>query len=320
MTRAMREHRELRHQGGLTLIEIMVALVVSLILIAGVIQIFVGTKQTYRFQDSLARVQENGRFALETINRDSRLAGYAGCTSLISVMPNILVPPPVEYSRDNYVVGLTAAAGNPFGARVGTDVVTLRMLAPDIVRLSQDMTGAGDVVTIADNITDLAVGEVLGIADCNDMDIFSATGVAGGGPVTITPNAFLTKAYLEGTILTRFREVSYFVAPGAGAGFALWRRDRNGDTELVEGVEDMWIRYGVDTNNDGTPNVYLEAAAVANWGRVRSLRISLLLVSNEDNVTGGPQPVDFRGAAFVPADNRYRQVLTTTIGLRNRLP
>ena len=45
-----------RRQGGLTLIEIMVAMVVSLILIAGVIQIFVGTRQTYRFQDALARV------------------------------------------------------------------------------------------------------------------------------------------------------------------------------------------------------------------------------------------------------------------------
>jgi type IV pilus assembly protein PilW len=265
-------------------------------------------------------VQENGRFALETISRDSRLAGYAGCTSLISVTPNILVPPPVEYSRDNYVIGVTAAGGNPFGARVGTDVVTLRMLAPEIVRLSQDMAGAGDVVTIAANITGLAAGDLLGIADCNDMDIFSATAVGGGAPATITPNDLLTKAYLEGTILTRFREVSYFVAPGATADFALWRRDLNGDTELVEGVEDMWIRYGVDTNNDGTPNVYLDAAGVADWGQVRSLRISLLLVSNEDNVTGGPQPVDFRGVAFVPADSRYRQVLNTTIGLRNRLP
>ena len=80
------------------------------------------------------------------------------------------------------------------------------------------------------------------------------------------------------------------------------------------------MRYGEDLDNDGAPDAYVAAAAVADWSRVRSVRFSLLLASAEDNVTGGPQPVNFRGAALVPADGRYRQVLTSTVGLRNRLP
>lgn len=306
-----------RRQGGLTLIEIMVAMVVSLILIAGVIQIFVGTRQTYRFQDALARVQENGRFAAETIGRDARLAGFVGCTTLVSVTPNAIPPLAIAYSRDNYIEG---GVGPALGAVPGTDVLTLRMLSPNTVRLSVDMGGPADVVTIPANVPGFQNGDVVGIADCNNVDLFTVNGVAGGGPVDITPNANLTKAYLEGTVLSRYREVSYYVAPGASGDLALWRRDDGVDTELVDGVEDLWLRYGEDLNNDGAPNVYVEAAAVGDWSRIRSLRISLLLASNEDNVTEGAQPVDFRGAVVVPADNRFRQVLTTTVGLRNRLP
>jgi type IV pilus assembly protein PilW len=310
----MREHDPLRRQGGLTLIEIMVALVVSLILIAGVIQIFVGTRQTYRFQDALARVQENGRYAAEVIGRDARLAGYSGCTTLVSVTPRAIPPLAVDYSRDTYIFGNDP--GLP--AQPGTDTLTLRMLSPNTVRLSADMTAPSDDITIDTNIPDLAVNQIVGIADCNNVDIFRVNTVAGTGPVTITPHDDLTKAYLTGSILSRFQEVSYFVQPGLSGALALWRRDAAGDTELVEGVEDLWLRYGVDTNNDGAANIYAEAAGVADWSRVRSIRVSLLLASNEDNVTGGAQPVDFRGGTVT--DSRYKQVLTTTIGLRNRLP
>ena len=48
-------------QHGLTLVELMVSLVLSLVLMLGAMQLFVGSKQTYRLSDSLARVQESGR-------------------------------------------------------------------------------------------------------------------------------------------------------------------------------------------------------------------------------------------------------------------
>jgi len=65
-----------RHQQGLTLVEILVALMISTFLIAGVIQLFIGSKQTYRSYDALSRIQENGRFVLEAMARDIRMAGY----------------------------------------------------------------------------------------------------------------------------------------------------------------------------------------------------------------------------------------------------
>lgn len=315
----MFDHGRPGRQQGLTLVEILVAIVISLILIAGVIQIFVGTRQTYRFQDALARVQENGRFAAETISRDVRLAGFVGCTTLISVTPNPVPPLAVDYTRDTYIADVPTG-GAPATQAPGTDSLTLRMLEPATMRLNIDMLNPGDVVTVPANLQGLQVGDVVGVADCNNVDLFTVNAVAGAGPVTVTPNAPLRVAYVTGAELSRYREVTYFIAPGANGDLALWRRDDGVDTELVDGVEDLWVRFGEDLDNDGAPDAYVDGGAVVDWSRIRSVRVALLLVSNEDNVTGGPQPVDFRGAAVAPADGRYRQVLTTTIGLRNRLP
>ncbi len=72
-------------QQGMTLIEIMVALMLGAFLLAGVMQIFLSSKQTYRIQDNMSRMQENGRFAMEFISRDIRMADYKECFSDISI-------------------------------------------------------------------------------------------------------------------------------------------------------------------------------------------------------------------------------------------
>lgn len=71
----------MRNQKGLSLIELMIAVLISCILILGVTQIFGNTTQTDKTNSALARVQESGRVALEIIGEDARRAGYQGCTS-----------------------------------------------------------------------------------------------------------------------------------------------------------------------------------------------------------------------------------------------
>lgn len=68
-------------QRGMTLVEIMVAIVISLLLLAGIIQIFVASKVSYRMQDGLSRVQENGRYAIHFIGRRAREAGFLACST-----------------------------------------------------------------------------------------------------------------------------------------------------------------------------------------------------------------------------------------------
>jgi len=68
----------LNKQAGVTLVEIMIAITVGLILSAGLIQIFTSSKQAYKMQDSLGLLQENGRFALNTLTRAAHMADHWG--------------------------------------------------------------------------------------------------------------------------------------------------------------------------------------------------------------------------------------------------
>lgn len=70
--------RLLNRQRGLSLIELMISLVVGLILLGGLIQIYLSSKQSYNAQEQLARMQESGRLGMEFMTRDLRRAGYWG--------------------------------------------------------------------------------------------------------------------------------------------------------------------------------------------------------------------------------------------------
>ncbi len=65
-------------QRGLTLVELMIALVIGSILMIGIIQLFSGMRASYQLNESLSRVQESGRFAVELVSDELRVAGYAG--------------------------------------------------------------------------------------------------------------------------------------------------------------------------------------------------------------------------------------------------
>lgn len=72
--------------SGLSLIELMVAITLGLLLTAGMIQLFNSTKLTFQTTDAISRVQENGRFALETLKKQLRDAGTLGfCAGQIEV-------------------------------------------------------------------------------------------------------------------------------------------------------------------------------------------------------------------------------------------
>lgn len=79
-------------QGGLTLVEVMVALVLGLVLVLGVLGTYLGQRQALRLHENLARLQENGRFAFELLAREARGAGYGHCGTRLTA--NTLRKPP----------------------------------------------------------------------------------------------------------------------------------------------------------------------------------------------------------------------------------
>ncbi len=74
----------LNAQRGMTLIELMVALLLGLLLTAAAVQLLVTGQITYNLQKSSAEVQDNGLFGMEVLNRSMRLANYNNRTALIN--------------------------------------------------------------------------------------------------------------------------------------------------------------------------------------------------------------------------------------------
>ncbi len=106
-----------KHQLGMTLIEIMIALLVGLFLLAGLYQIFISGKQSYRLSDGQSRMQENARYALEVLSHDIRLAGYMGCSGVTASNPvvianNPLIAPSVHAGNANVVAASVVTGGN----------------------------------------------------------------------------------------------------------------------------------------------------------------------------------------------------------------
>lgn len=73
--------RRAAFQAGLSLVELMVALVIGSILMLGVVQVFGASRATYQLSDGMSRAQENGRFAMDFLQRDIRMAGHFGCVN-----------------------------------------------------------------------------------------------------------------------------------------------------------------------------------------------------------------------------------------------
>lgn len=90
---------------------------------------------------------------------------------------------------------------------------------------------------------------------------------------------------------------------------------------LVENVTDMQITYGLDVDNTGSANYYVDASAVnaADWSKVVSIRVTLLLVSREDNIATTAQTYRYDGVTVTASDNHLYKVFSITIALRNSL-
>lgn len=332
-------------QRGLSLVELMVALLISLILTAGIIQIFLGSSQTYRLQEHLSRTQENGRFAMEVMTDAVRMAGYFGC-AIPRTLHSIANPPPPGFTLEagsahrGQLRALEGVDDAPAGTTVGglpvvagTDVLTIRGGSRPIRPLTQ-RKDAGEEARLNGNPGNWAVGDLLIISDCASVDLFRISGITAGNPVMVSHELThnnrntLSRTYGANNLqadLMALQTITFFLnRPAAGAPPSLWRQiNETAPEELVEGVEDMQILYGIDTNGDGVTNITLTGTQVATqnrWPQVVAVRVSLLMVSQTDNALEAPQPVFFNNTLLTPDDRRFRQVVTATIGIRNRIP
>jgi type IV pilus assembly protein PilW len=201
------------------------------------------------------------------------------------------------------------------------------------------------VVTAVATVTDYVSGDIAIVSDCQKASIFQVTSVANtaggielrhvaaGTPGNLVPSWPADQEYSAGAQVMRGETWVFYVGarPGGGPPALFQRRllINTGATsatlpaeELVEAVETMQVRYGVDTAQDGTIDSYVTANNVADWGLVATVRVALVARSPEEYGTDVDQDqyvVD--ETIFNPVDDRrVRQVFTTTNAIRNRLP
>ncbi len=281
-----------RQQLGLSLVELMVALLLGLVLMTGIIQVFLASRQTYNTNEAMARMQENGRFALEFISRSARLAGYAepiftGNSPLPLVRPactgqpgSLPATPPCT----------TNGNGN------GSDSIGFILRPPVIDGARRDCIG--------NNLDD--PGTPGKLIDANDLIINEFSVSNNNGESALSCRSY---AYDSSTGVGKWT---------AGPGFQ----------PLIDGIDRMQILYGITTEGDPrSANQYVSADRVgdtlSDWQNVRSVRISVLANSL---VTTDSTPAN-RQFALLDAtpltagdlnnDRRSRQIFTTTIQLKN---
>ena len=317
-----------RSERGFGLIEVMVSLVVGMILTAGLLRIMSSGKRIYRVDANLSQMLDSGRFATHYLQREVREAGNIGCPDLAAVTPaSDLVGAPAVLTPTTVVGGIdNIAAPNVYNATAGSDLISIRKGASPYRRLTAAMATPAANLQIAGGGAGLGAGDVVLVSDCTGGDLFSVSGVAaGGGGVSLghaaggNSSGNLSKAYGTDATVMSLDLVVFFVGPNPDGVPALWRQDQSGaSTELVDGVEDLQVRYGEDTDGDGVANRYATAAAVADWSQVVTVRMSLLLVSDDDNIARAAQPYTLDGVVVTPADRRLRRVFTTTVAVRGR--
>ena len=253
-----------RHETGLTLVELMVALAIGSFLIIGAIQIYNQSRQAFVVNESIARVQETAQFAMDTIEADLRMASNWGRNSrglavegrslVGDANPTGLTIPtptcgddwafdlgrPIDGSDNSYALACAASGGTADNS----DVITVRRasvqpVAPEPGRLQIHST------------------RIQG-------ELFETGAVpAAFLPVTTDPITGLPSSGTHNLMVN-----SYYVSPTSTLipGVPTLRRKtltvREGvpvieDQEVAPGIENIQLQLGIDVDQDNTVDRYV---------------------------------------------------------------
>ncbi|MBE03229.1 MAG: hypothetical protein CMI11_11155 [Oceanospirillales bacterium] len=326
----------MRVQSGLSLVELMIALLLGTLLSIGLVQVFTSNSQSFRTNEASARAQESGRIAMDILARALRNSGFFGCFPVQGVTNNLDETDP-EFDRELHgfeVLGVSAIddasySERPSGSIAGTDFlrVTAVRRPGETIRLAADVSDTTDI-----RLTDagtLQAGDFLYLSNCERGDIFQISSLAAvGSEVKVTadnangssgvpgndfsanapaacsyPGPCLSAAYDEGTEVYQPYSEIYYIGESADGGRSLFLRQSDGSSvELVAGVEDMALRFGEGTTTTGVQN-WREADSVTDWDDVLAVEVSLLVASPNDNVVDSPQSYCFPGWEDCVADS-----------------
>jgi len=302
---------KMKKMQGLSLIELMVSAIIGLLLTSAIIGLFASSKRAH--SDSMDRgiMYENGRYAISVLSNELRLTEFWGETQRTNIINS---------------AGLNAIASDCTGNAAGYDI-------------SNSLWGLTTVsATITTCITDAKTG----------TDAFVIKHVA--ATPTLVANLDITKTYLmaneflgilfdgadtppstepggnvPGGQAWEYTSTLYYIREQNDEVPALYRKKLTGNSwgsseEIANGIENMRLLYGVDTDGNGVADKYDNAAA-ANWINVVAIRVYLLMRSEEASSFYLDSKTYLLGDVTVdpnPDDKYYRLVFNTSVNLRNR--
>lgn len=336
-----------RHpQRGLTLIELMIAMVLGLIVVGGAISVIIANRQSYRTNEGLSQVQESTRTAFEVLARDIRQAGSTACGTT-NRMANVLLGTGNWWQNWEGIrgyeggtfdgttfVGAVAApavvTGNAVGQRIaGTDAIMLQgVQGSGLSIVSHVPTSANFEISAAS--TDFASNDILLVCDHISSAIFQVTNYNSNN-VTLVHNTgtgtvqncskglrFPTDCSSEnGNNSPAFGKNSQIARLSA----VTWYVGNNG--RATDGGRSLYrIRLGVGGATvteevvAGITNMQIQYKQGTNaaltttptWGNVNAVEVTLTATSTDQAV-----------ATSTANEGRLERTFTTMIGLRNRI-
>lgn len=285
--------------AGFTLAEVMIAITLGLLVVAGLTALFVSNTRAHTEIEQVNRKTENGRYAIQLLTEDLWHAGFfaefnvrtrstpAAKPDPCAVLPADLIAAMPLYMQ-GYDNGANPALSCLNDVRRGTDIVVVR-------RVSTCFAGAAgcDAVTPGapyfqasrcTNLSELGSG--------NSDNFFKLD--------TNTANLTLTgRDCTAAAGIRRYVTHIYFIAnndTGSDGMPTLKRAELTANAAgeaatfsivpLVEGVENFQVEYGIDTDADGRPDSYtadvdsfdacVGTACVDNWRKVVAVKVHVL--------------------------------------------
>lgn len=308
---------KMKLQSGMSLLELMVAMTIGIFLVGGAFVVFLSASDSRRTNEDVSRMQENARYALDTIKPDIRMAGYWGLTRELSIIdgyngtPTQLAALASSDCASRWYIDLAntffaSNDTNPYAAtcipaasyQAGTDVLVLRHAAPQA-----SATLADDTIYVR---SDAGRGEVF-----NSEDGFVNTYSAQAQNHRLVTHAYYIRPYTfaVGDGLPSLRRLVLDEGPAIV------------DEEVIPGVEDLQVQYGVDDDGDGSVNRYLDPDSAIGGGQVLAVRLWIMTRAPTDEVgyTDSNTYV-YASKSVAPADNFRRLLITSTVQLRNMIP
>ena len=322
----MRLHPD-NSQAGFTVVELMIAMLLSLVLASGIITIFVNNSYSFNQDENVARMQDDARHALREIAFDISMAGHYADLHIPEI---VTLDAALAIATDCGPAGEVNWMYQTTEAGTGN---TLSLAAIDnassaAVTAAYSCFGPGDILPGTDVVEVRRVAGAVTAAPIAGSVYLRTNGTVGllyQAPMPAAPTVAVPAPSAD----WEYRPSIYFIRPFAnnvGDNVpTLCRKVLRGvgpsmTTEcLATGIENLQIEYGIDTSEDGHPNVYMTSPTLADMQNVVAARIFLVARTTDIDTryTNDKQYAVSNSGDFVPDDSFHRRVVSTSVSIQN---